>query len=116
MNNSPHGLPLQEWMVAVAKILSRHQKVYEMTFVTLLELLTQQGHQLLNNAWLQSSSTPVPWCEMSRIMQPMYDHACLADIPSGRTCEVADIIYLYLLLLQHGSKKESNSQTSRPST
>ena len=92
-------------MVAVAKILSRHQKFYEMTFVTLLELLTQQGHQLLNNAWLQSSSTPVPWCEIRRNLQGLYRHACLADIPSGRTCEVDNIIYLYLLLLQHGSKK-----------
>ena len=85
-------------MVAVAKILSRHQKVYEMTFVTLLELLTQQGHQLLNNAWLQSSSTPVPWCEMSRIMQPMYDLACLDAIPAWRSCEV-DIIVAHAVLL-----------------
>jgi hypothetical protein len=94
-------------MVAVAKILSRHQKVYEMTFVTLLVPLTQQGHQLLNEAWLQGTSTHVPVYSMRRIMQPMYRHACLADIPSGRTCEVADIIYLYLVLLQHGSKKEN---------
>jgi hypothetical protein len=42
---------------------------------------------------------------MRRIMQPMYRHACLADIPSGRTCEVENTLHPYLLLLQHGSKK-----------
>lgn len=42
-----------------------------MTFVTLLVPLTQQGHQLLNEAWLQGTSTHVPVYEIPTQSKPV---------------------------------------------
>jgi hypothetical protein len=73
------------WMVAVANNLLADTKSDDMSFITPLKPLTQQGPFNVSwQAWLQGSSTHVPVFHLPTECEPLCGLGCLACHPDGK--------------------------------